>query len=320
MKTRTKFVLSLGVLSAVFVFSVLSGSVGIDLKKLLDIDSVSGVVFWKIRLPSVILAFITGAVLSLNGVILQTILHNPLAEPHILGISAGSALGAVVAEFIGIEPLYITRPAVAFLFSIAVTIFMWRVSSRRAFSPLTVVLAGVILNSLFSGAILLLSYISRSHSIRSVLAWLMGGIQPVDWGVIAFVSVMAFLSLEFVVKNSFGLDNLSLGDIEAFSVGVDPGKLRLKMFLVASVSTGAVVSLTGIIGFVGLITPHIVRMLISSRHKNLAVFSFVWGGIFLMVSFTLSKVLVNESLPVGVITAFIGTPLFVVVFKNANVV
>ncbi|NLB34811.1 MAG: iron ABC transporter permease [Elusimicrobia bacterium] len=265
-------------------------------------------IFWNLRAPRVLLGLLVGACLAVSGAVLQAIMKNPKAEPYITGTSAGAALGAVLASFMG---AIVLRPFFAFAGGIAATGVVYMIASfSRRKSPHTLILAGVTLTSLLSSIVLLIMVFSR-ESAYSILFFLTGSLQNPT--LIGIISVSLGLALVGGVSLYYSreLDLISLGDEEAAFLGVDPSRTgRLLLFTVAVAVAGAV-SAAGIIGFAGLIVPHIVRIISGAGHRKLIPLSAILGaGMLVLCDSAARLVAAPVELPVGVITAFAGAPFF----------
>ncbi len=274
-----------------------------------------------IRLRRVVLAGLVGAALACSGVVLQAILRNPLADPYILGISSGAGLGAIIAILSGISWTFWGGSAItafAFAGAVATVWLVWFVGHFTGKSQVTsLLLAGVVVNAFFSAVIMFLTSIVKSDQLRWTVYWLMGSIidkEPlVLW--IGGVCILAGIVALFVV--CYRLNALALGDEEARGLGIDPAKTRLVTFGFAAFITAIAVSLSGLIGFVGLIIPHGVRLVFGPDHRQLLPVSAIIGGAFLVTADTLARTIFGqEQLPVGVITAIAGGPFFLVLLAR----
>lgn len=274
-----------------------------------------------IRLRRVVLAAIVGAALACSGVVLQAIMRNPLADPYILGISSGAGLGAIIAILSGISWTFWGGSAVtafAFIGAVATVWLVWFIGHFTGKSQVTgLLLAGVVVNAFFSAVIMFLTSIAKSEQLRATVYWLMGSITDKDpmvlW--ISGVCIAAGIIALFVV--CYRLNALTLGDEQATGLGIDPVKTRLVAFGFTSFITAIAVSLSGLIGFVGLIIPHGVRLVFGPDHRQLLPISALIGGAFLVCADTLARTIFGqEQLPVGVVTAIAGGPFFLILLAK----
>ncbi|HIJ67752.1 MAG TPA: iron ABC transporter permease [Planctomycetes bacterium] len=275
-------------------------------------------IFVHIRLPRIILAAAIGAALACSGVILQALLRNPLADPYILGISSGAGLGAVIAILAGLSwDLWWGSPIAVFAFAgaLATVWLVWGIGTLTGRSHITgLLLAGVVVNAFFSAVIMFLTSIARSKQIQMTIFWLMGNLNMaamenynVIW--ITIGTVVAGVIVLFYIGPQLNL--LSLGTEDARTMGVNIARIQLIAFAVAALITAVAVSLSGLIGFVGLIVPHGVRLVFGPDHRQLIPISAITGAIFLVIADTLARIVVAPAqLPVGVITALVGGPFF----------
>lgn len=278
-------------------------------------DALDFSIYWNIRLPRVLLAFMVGATLSLCGMVFQAIFRNPLTTPFTLGVSSGAAFGAIAfivlgaeAEFLGAAKGYLSAFAGALLSIILVYTFA---RMRGGFSTFTMLLAGVAINFFFSSLILLLQYLADFTQVFQTYRWLMGSLETFGFSkVINIMPFFVFGSAAIIFfKNELNL--MSLGEDMAISRGLDANRFKLLMFIICSLMVGASVSLCGIIGFVGMISPHICRIMIGSDHKYLARASLLFGGFFMVVCDAVARKIIPPSeLPIGIITALLGGPFF----------
>jgi iron complex transport system permease protein len=271
-----------------------------------------------IRLPRVLMAIVVGAALSVAGAAFQALLRNPLADPGILGISAGSALGAIAAT-IFTRSIPVSRPLAAFIGAVITMGAVYAIGQgRRGASTDRLILAGVIVNAfLSSGAIYLVTAASGSQ-LRSVFSWLMGdlGGEP---GLLPIVAALVALGIFIIFINSRSLNLLMTGEQEALALGVEVKRVQIAVYIAASLITGAAVAVGGAIGFVGLIIPHAVRLVGGSDNRLVIPGSALGGAAFLLFADTLARtVMAPRELHIGVITALIGAPAFVYLLRRAS--
>jgi len=296
----------------------LIGMTDISVRALLErqSDSLDFSVYWNIRLPRVLLAFMVGALLSLCGMVFQALFRNPLTTPFTLGVSSGAAFGAIAFIVFGAEITFLgfTKTYVAAFFGAILSIVLVYTFARirGGFSTFTMLLAGVAINFFFSSLILLSQYLADFTKVYQTHRWLMGSLGTFGFdkvtGILPFFVIGSAAIMLF--KNELNL--MLLGEDIAVSRGLDTNRFKLMMFAMCSLMVGAAVSLCGVIGFVGIIVPHICRLLVGSDHKYLAKASFLFGGFFMVVCDMVSRKIIPPSeLPIGIITALLGGPFFV---------
>jgi iron complex transport system permease protein len=284
-----------------------------------SIASEEELILFSVRLPRIIFAGLVGAALSLGGVIFQAILRNPLADPYILGISGGSALGAIIGIVIGAGSFYLGIPVLAFLGALA-TVFLVFTVAGSARSPLpdnSLLLSGVVVNAFFSAAILFFLSIVNSMELRSITFWLMGDLSGASTREVAIAAVCLLVGFILLYAQANKLNLIVQGEDTARYLGVHVEKTKRGLLIVTSLIISVAVSLAGIIGFVGIMVPHFMRLVFGSDHRLLLPVSALFGASFLMVADTLARVVIAPAeLPVGVITALCGAPYFIFLLKR----
>ncbi|MFC4410703.1 FecCD family ABC transporter permease [Chungangia koreensis] len=296
------------------------GSVPIPFQTLWDSsDEAAWNILWKIRMPRVILAALVGASLALAGAAFQGLLKNPLADPYTLGVSSGASVGAVITIFFGLSlPLLglYTLPVMsmmgAFVTMLAVVGFARLVD--RAMKMETIILTGIIFSS-FLGSIISLMIALTGEELRQIIGWLLGSVSMRGWSYVAmdvpFVAIGALL----IWLNRRELNAMMFGEERAIHLGVDVKKRKMMILAGGSMLTGAAVAVSGTIGFVGLVVPHMTRLLWGADHRHLLPLSFLNGATLLIICDLVARTIISPSeLPVGVITAFIGAPVFAFIF------
>ena len=305
----------------------LIGSVQIDLgnafsRDLAFNDNVAANILFLARIPRIILAALTGAALSVAGAILQSLLRNDLAAPFTLGVSSGAALGAVIAISLGL-PYSIagipTIPIAAFLGSLGAISLVFSLARTRTgdFPTPILLLAGVTANFFFAALVMLIHYLSDFTQSFRIVRWLMGGLDITSYKTLLSISPMIFIGFAVLIFYGRDFNVMSTGIQSAMSRGVEVIKVQKIGFIMASLLTGAVVSLSGPIGFVGLIVPHIVRLIVGPDLRILLPASIFFGASFLIICDTLARTLIAPTeIPVGIITAMLGGPFFVWLLKR----
>jgi len=309
-----------GLLVLVGLFSLGVGAVHIPLRKVLQALAIGKgspeyAILFEVRLPRILLGLAVGGGLAIAGVILQGMFRNPLVEPYTLGISGGAALGVALNMVAG-GPAGLglfSLPASGFLGAFGVMMVVYLLSAGGGQIKLSrLLLIGVMVSFIASSLIMLIMAMTKVQDLHGIIFWIMGSLQEPNasliWAIL-FISVGGLIvSLFFAVD----LNALSLGEEEAFHLGVEVERLKKILFLLASFITGCCVSVTGIIGFVGLVVPHMMRLLVGGDHRKLVVTSYLSGGVFLILCDTLARVILAPTeLPVGVITGLVGGGLFI---------
>jgi iron complex transport system permease protein len=289
------------------------------------IDPKNVSIVWLLRLPRVLLAFFAGGCLAMGGAVCQSVLRNPLASPYILGVSSGASLGAGIIIISGISiPLVggFTLPLTGFAFGLATVFFVAAFSSRidKSMSNNTIILCGMVF-SLFVNALLTVLSAVFSDSLRRITLWQMGSFAMRGWSYVQLLLPFFIIGTLGIIRFIKEMDILTFGDDQAKSAGVETGAVRKKLLVFSAILTGAVVALSGVIGFVDLIAPHAARKITGSRHRYLIPMSFIIGGSLMVVTDLAARTIISPSeLPVGAITALIGAPFFAwIYFKRRRV-
>jgi iron complex transport system permease protein len=269
-----------------------------------------------LRMPRVFLGFMVGCSLASVGVILQALLRNPLADPYILGVSSGAALGVSLAVLFGVGTMAWAIPALplcGFLGGLLALFVLYRMSATVDRLPVhSVLLAGVILNAIFSALIMFVTSIMEPNRSFSMMAWLMGSLTaPADRTLLALSAYLA-VCVGLLFTQVSVLNILTLGEEPARSLGIDTERVKRYILMTAALVTGAVVSVSGMIGFIGMVVPHAMRLLLGADHRVLLPASALAGGMFLMTADTFARsVFAPSELPVGIMTALAGGPFFI---------
>ncbi|MFI9456957.1 FecCD family ABC transporter permease [Amycolatopsis sp. NPDC052450] len=285
-------------------------------------DEVTGYsIVWQVRTPRVLLAAVVGAGLAVVGVAVQALVRNALADPFVLGISSGASVGAaavvVFGLFAGLGVLALSTAA--FLGALGATALVYLAArSKFGLTPLRLVLTGVALTYAFQAVMSVLVYLSPSgQAAQTVLFWLLGSLGAATWASLPLAALGVAVAIVVLLRYGTALDVLSMGDETAMSLGTDAAALRRWLFLLTAVVTGLLVAVSGSIGFVGLVLPHVVRMIAGSGHRRVLALAPLVGAVFLVWVDLLARTLVApEELPLGVITALIGVPVFLVVMRR----
>ncbi len=297
------------------VFKVMFYKITGSEKFISKINHIYPYVIWDVRLPRIITSAIVGAGLSVSGCIFQTILLNPLADPYTLGISAGAAFGASIALLFNIKLFGIYSIELFAFLGAVLTLFLviGISSSTGSLSSHTLILSGIIVSAILSAGISFMKYIAGER-VAVIVFWLMGSFVGKTWSDVIAVSLFVFLGFFIALLFSRDMNVMSLGDRIAISAGVDVIKARLLLLVIASLIAAACVSVSGIIGFVGLVIPHLVRLLLGSDARVLIPASFFLGSALLLFADTITRVFLPVEIPIGVLTAIIGGPFFCYIF------
>jgi iron complex transport system permease protein len=283
-------------------------------------------IFWSVRLPRVVMGALVGCALGSAGAAVQGLFRNPLADPGLVGVSSGASLGAALTIVIGggvlsSLPSWV-RPAVlpiaAFAGGALVTALVLRLGTPRGRAAgLTVLLAGVAVNALVGAVVGLLSHVASDRELRDLTFWTLGGLSGASWRKIAFVAPWIVAVLVLMPRLGRRLDLLALGEREAGYLGVRVERLRLAVVAAIAISVGAAFAAAGLVGFVGLVVPHLVRLLVGPRHAALIPLSALFGGALLVAADVIARtVIAPAELPVGLLTAAFGAPFFLFLLRR----
>lgn len=280
-------------------------------------DSILDTIIWQIRLPRVLLAALVGATLSLGGLVFQALLRNPLAEPYILGISGGSAIGAIIGILMGFSRF----PGVsltAFSGSMAILVLLLVMSSGQAILKKdTLLLSGVMVNAFCAAIIMFLVSITQDARLHNIIFWLMGDLSLSDIKQVAILAAILLPCFIVLFYCSHAMNLMLLGKEMAQSMGVNIKVMMVLLLVVTSLMVSVTVSHSGLIGFVGLVIPHLLRLLIGPDHRVLVPACVLGGGAFMVFCDLLARVIPKQGeMPAGVITALIGAPLFIFLLKR----
>ena len=279
-------------------------------------------ILFSIRLPRIVVSVLMGMALGASGAVLQGILRNPLADPYILGISSGAALAAAFGIVTGLSVFgIVTLPLLAFIGALITGTFVGAMGWKRGgFWPERLLLAGVGLGFLFSAMLMLLMSVSSDEGLRRVTLWIFGDLSLADWSIIPYGFIFITAGFVFAMTRAKALNALMLGDDLAHSLGFSPRKERFFLFVSVGLMTAASVSLGGMIGFIGLLIPHIGRFVVGSDSRVLIPVSALGGGMLLCIADLIGKsVLSPMELPAGIITAIIGAPYFLYLLRRKDV-
>lgn len=316
-----------GLLIALAAFAILAGialgpadiSLGTVLRSLLrGGDETSVAIVRQLRVPRALLAFVVGGCLAMTGATLQALVRNPLADPYLLGLSGGAGLGAVLAIALRLPGSWAV-PAAAFLGALIAIGLVYRLAlvAGAILDPRILLLAGVVVSA-FAGALLgAVISLSPAAELRNAMLWLLGGFDAASWEALGLFSAYATPPALFLYYSSRPLDLLSLGEEPAQFLGAEVEQLKRRLYVAASLLTAACVAVSGIIGFVGLVVPHAIRMVWGHAHRSLLPAAFLLGGTLLTVADAAARTLfAPRELPVGVVTALVGVPVFAILLRR----
>jgi len=281
-------------------------------------------IIWTIRFPRVLMAFMVGAGLSLSGILMQALTKNALADPYVLGISSGASAGAVAVIMYGFfssfGDFHITVGAsLGAILSIVIAMKVSTVNNHITSTQL--VLSGIAVSALFSAITNTMIYYNKTGSdkVKTAMYWMMGSLSGATWSKVTYIFIASIICLIVISFFTGSLDVLMLGDDAATTLGLNLRRIKLSIIIICTVMTGAIVSVSGVIGFVGLVIPHITRSIVGPKHARLLPASIIVGGCFVILCDVLCRVLVApEELPLGVVTAFFGAPFFLFLIRKSR--
>jgi iron complex transport system permease protein len=300
-------------------FSLSSGSIEITASQIWSTLTGSNTgfenqVLTELRLPRTFAAFITGGLLAFAGVVMQVLLRNPLADPYILGVSGGAAVAALATILIGVGSVWI--PYAAFLGAIfSISMVFGIASVGGSWSVTRLILTGVVISAGWGACINILLTTSSTNSVQSMLFWLMGDLSQSSFA--PWHAIVLLIGLGIGLANARSLNVLIRGELQAQSLGVNVQQLRIILYLTASVLTATAVTIAGSVGFVGLIIPHMLRLLGARDHRLLIPLSILLGGSFLVLADSIARTIIApQQLPAGVVTAIVGVPVFLIILRS----
>ena len=311
-----KWLLLIAVTIVALAASVMLGPASVPLGDLFRSDIV-----WNLRAPRALLAFLVGGSLGAAGAALQALVRNPLADPFLLGLSGGAGLGAVLAIALHLPGPW-ALPIAAFIGALAALALVYRLGliGGGALDPRILLLGGVAVGAFAAAITTAIVSLADAAELRNAFLWLWGGLSAASWDSVLLVALYAPLPLIVLLAASRPLDLLALGEEPARYLGTDVEQVKRRVYLAASLLTAAAVAVSGVIGFVGLVVPHIARLSWGHRHRALLPAAFLGGGALLAIADTLARTVVApRELPVGVVTALIGVPVFTLLLKRWTV-
>ena len=320
-KLRFGYILSIASLLIAIWLGVSVGSVKVPISTLWDTssDEVAANIVWQIRMPRVLLAGLVGASLAIAGAAFQSLLKNPLADPYTLGVSSGASVGAVATLFFGLSvPLLggFTLPVFSMLGALCTMLLVMGFAKLvdRAMKMETIILTGIIFSS-FLGSVISLMIALTGEELRQIIGWLLGSVSMRGWEYIKLALPFVIVGSLLLWFNRRELNAMLFGEERALHLGVDVKKRKLMVLIGGSMLTGGAVAVSGTIGFVGLVVPHMTRQLFGSDNRHVLPLSFLNGATLLIICDLVSRTIISPAeLPIGVITAFIGAPVFAFIF------
>lgn len=297
------------------IFGLIKGAVQIPLANLLLKENL---VVLNMRFLRILTAILAGCGLAVSGIALQAILRNPLAEPYLLGTSSGAGLAAVIAVIIGVSRIYM--PLAAFIGAIASIILVYNLAREgNRISDKSLILSGVIVSIALSAVIVFLVSLFGNEAMHEISWWLWGSLQVYDYRLIGLVSIPVIAGIIAIYVFSQDLNAISIGEEEAMHLGIDTQNIKKILILITALITASLICICGIIGFVGLIVPHMMRLVVGPNHKVLIPTTCLAAAVFMVACDTISRTLFAPvEIPIGVITAIIGAPIFIVLLKKGK--
>ncbi|MBU0969702.1 MAG: iron ABC transporter permease [Proteobacteria bacterium] len=278
-----------------------------QMPELSAIPALNHTIIWGIRLPRILLTGLAGIALAVSGVVFQGCFRNPLVEPYVLGISSGAAFGAALG--IVFPAFFLSVQVLAFGFGTLAVSIAWAMARVRGDTPVvTLVLSGIITGSIFTALVGILKYLAQDTALREIVFWLMGGFYYAGWQDVQILSCVVMGGSTLVWVSGWKLNVLAMGEEEAKSLGINPGKTQLLLIGIATLMTAAAVSSAGIIAWVGLMIPHAARMITGPDHRRVIPVSAMLGSIYLIVCDTLARTITTDEIPIGIITSLVGAP------------
>jgi iron complex transport system permease protein len=305
----------------IFIISLLIGSVDISTKQLLHAlwapdDSLISSIVLELRLPRTIVGFMVGAMLAMAGALMQVLLRNPLAEPYVLGVSGGASAAVLIAMLSGLSGFWISGSA--FLGAMISMLLVFGLAHGKGdWSPARLLLTGVVIAAGWGALISLILSITQGTQLRGMLFWLMGDLSYAQYTHWALIVLVVCLLVSMMISRNLNI--LARGELQAATLGVSPKKIRYIVYFLSSLLAATAVTLAGNVGFVGLIVPHAIRLMVGSDHRVLLPAAFLLGGCLVMLADCLARTIIApQQLPVGVLTAIIGIPVFLILLRRQS--
>jgi iron complex transport system permease protein len=315
MRLKRKLLILLLLLAAIIIFGLIKGAVNIPLADLLLKDNQ---VIFNLRLLRIIAAILVGSGLAVSGIALQAILRNPLAEPYLLGTSSGAGLAAVIAVIAGVSRIYM--PFAAFLGAVLSIVIVYNLARERgSIGDKSLILSGVIISIAFSSVIVFLVSLFGNEAMHEMNWWLWGSLQVYDYKLLTLIAFPVIFGICVIYLFAQDLNAICLGEEEAMHLGIDTQNIKKVLILVTALVSASLICVCGIIGFVGLIVPHMMRLVVGPNHKVLIPVTCLAASVFMVFCDLLSRTLFSPvEIPIGVITAIIGAPVFIILLKKGK--
>lgn len=319
-----KLISMLIVLNAlIFILCLSLGSSNVGFHDVVEVvngnaDTNTRLIILGFRMPRIVTSMLVGAALSTAGCAMQALFRNPLADPYVLGISSGASVGAAFVILIGIATTLNIMLA-AFVFSLLTAFVVYKLGETKIGLPVyTLLLAGVAMASFLSGVTSLLIYLA-GREMHQIIFWIMGGFWTAQWEKVWFIFIPIVGSIVYILFNAWNLNAILMGEEHALSVGIDVESFKKKIIGAASLLTSSSVAVSGVIGFVGIIIPHAMRLIVGENHRTLIPTTILFGAAFMPLVDLVSRTATEGEIPVGIITALLGAPFFIYLLRRAKV-
>jgi len=299
-------------------YSISPANVWHALMSPMQTQDLAGQIIWTVRMPRILIACCAGGALALCGACLQGVFHNPLVDPHIIGVSSGAAFGGTLAILLGLSPLWLMSST--FAFGLLALVLVYAIASTLGNeNRLMLILSGIILSGFFSALVSLLQYMADTEEkLPSIVFWLLGSFATANWHKLLMMVIPLALASFLLFRLRWRINILSLGDADARTLGVSVVGLRRLVLLLCALLVAAQVAVSGGIGWIGLVIPHLARLLVGADHRRLLPAAFWLGGGFMVLVDDVARTLSAAEIPLGIITALIGAPLFAVLLIRSR--
>jgi len=281
-----------------------------------EAGSIAATILFDVRLPRILLVFLTGGILAMCGCSLQAIFRNPLADPYVLGLSSGAAFGAAFA--LAIAP-WMPVQVSAFIFGLVAVALSYSIARKqKTVSIVSLVLAGIVVNGIFTALLTIVQFLSDPFKLQTIVHWTMGNFHNAGWNAIAPSAFPALAGAAALLLMSWRMNALAMGDDEAWASGANPEREKIFVIIAATLAASSVVAVAGIIGLYGLVVPHLTRMISGVDNRSAMPLNGVLGGSFLVLVDDISRSLAGQEIPIGVFTLLIGAPVFIYLMRKTG--